>query len=225
MHNIRIPNNLFIPCQSSNTLTSSNNCIALLSARGLNKCHRRERTSEGLTNNIKRVRDPRSKWLQCQLNSESNYIKFDWVECMSKDYFQVLDAINDCYKKMLEIDKCNKVFRPDHGGLPDILPPSQGLIFLWQRKTYFCDTIDMLKLVHQDLLYIYWCWNQTGSKKYANSKKLMPSQREILVKEQILEHEFITNNLNIVKCNVCLEWHIQNNNLPDQESYTCKKML
>jgi hypothetical protein len=51
----------------------------------------------------------------------------------------------------------------------------------------------------------------------------MPSQREILVKEQILEHEFITNNLNIVKCNVCLECRIQNYDLPDQESYTCKK--
>jgi hypothetical protein len=51
----------------------------------------------------------------------------------------------------------------------------------------------------------------------------MPSQREILVKEQILEHKFITNNLNIVKCNVCLECHIQNNVLPDQESCTCKK--
>jgi hypothetical protein len=51
----------------------------------------------------------------------------------------------------------------------------------------------------------------------------MPSQREILVKEQILEHEFLTNNLNIVKCNVCLECHIQNNVLPDRESYTCKK--
>jgi hypothetical protein len=35
----------------------------------------------------------------------------------------------------------------------------------------------------------------------------MPTEREIFVKEQILEHEFITNNLNIVKCNVCLEGH------------------
>jgi hypothetical protein len=51
----------------------------------------------------------------------------------------------------------------------------------------------------------------------------MPSQREVLVKEQILEHKFTTNNLNIVKCNVCLECHIQNNDLPDQESYACKK--
>ena len=45
--------------------------------------------------------------------------------------------------------------------------------------------------------------------KYANSNKPMPSQKENLVKEQILEHEILTNNLNIVKCNVCLECHKQ----------------
>jgi len=51
----------------------------------------------------------------------------------------------------------------------------------------------------------------------------MPTEREILVKEQILEHKWTTNNLNIVKCNVCLECHIQKNILPDNESYICKK--
>ena len=134
MQNIRIPNILFILCQSSNTLTSSNNCIAFPSAQGLKKCHRRERTSEGLTNNIQRVRDRRSKQLRCQLNSELNYIKFDWVEFMSKDYFQVINAINDCYKKMLEIGKCNKLFRPDHGGLPDILTAKSRNDFFMAKK-------------------------------------------------------------------------------------------
>ncbi len=136
MQNIWIPNNLFIPCQSSNTLTSSNKCIALLSAHGLNKRHRRERTNEGLTNNIQRVRCCRSKQLQCQLNSESNYIKFDWVEFMSKDYFQVINAINDCYKKMLEIGKCNEVFRPDHGGLPDILTAKSRIDFFYGKEKH-----------------------------------------------------------------------------------------
>ena len=36
---------------------------------------------------------------------------------MSKDYFQVIDSINDCYKKMLEIGKCKEVFRPVVGHL------------------------------------------------------------------------------------------------------------
>ena len=134
MQNIWIPNILFILCQSSNTLTSSNNCIAFPSAQGLKKRHRRERTSEGLTNNTQLVRDRRSKRLRCQLNSESNYIKFDWVEFMSQDYFQVINAINDCYKRMLEIGKCNKVFRPDHGGLPDILMAKSRNDFFMAKK-------------------------------------------------------------------------------------------
>ncbi len=154
MQNIWIPNNLFIPCQSSNTLTSSNNWIALPSAHGLDKRRRSERTSKGLTKNIQRVRDRRSKQLRCQLNSELNYFTLDWAEFMSKDYYQVINSINDFYKKMLEIGKFNKVFRPDHGGLPDILTAKSRIHYLRQRKTYFCDTINILKLVHQDSLYL-----------------------------------------------------------------------
>jgi hypothetical protein len=52
-----------------------------------------------------RVKDRTSKRLHCQLNSDANYIKFDWVEFMITDYFRVIDAINDSYKKMLEIGK------------------------------------------------------------------------------------------------------------------------
>jgi hypothetical protein len=62
-------------------------------------------------------------------------------------------------------------------------------------------------------------------RKYANSKKPMPTEREIFVKEKILEQEFVTNNLNIVKCNVILECHIEKNVLSNQESYTCNKCL
>jgi hypothetical protein len=60
-------------------------------------------------------------------------------------------------------------------------------------------------------------------RKYANSNKRMPTKRDILVMEQILKHEFTTNNLNIVKCNVCLECCMQSNISPDKEIYTCKK--
>jgi hypothetical protein len=53
---------------------------------------------------------------------------------MSKDYFQVINAINDCYKKMLEIGTCNKVFRPDQGGLPDILTAKSRIDFFMAKK-------------------------------------------------------------------------------------------
>ncbi len=81
----------------------------------MNKHGQRERTSEGLTKNMKRVKDRTSKRLHCQLKSNANYIRFDWVEFMSTEYFRVIDAINDCYKKMLEIGKCAEVFQPVGG--------------------------------------------------------------------------------------------------------------
>jgi hypothetical protein len=76
----------------------------------MNKRGQRERTSEGLTKNMRRAKDHTSKQLRCQLNSNANYIRFDWVEFMSTEYFRVTDAINDCYKKMLEFGKCTEVF-------------------------------------------------------------------------------------------------------------------
>ena len=60
----------------------------------MNKRGQRERTSEGLTNNMRRVKDRTSKRLRCQLNSTANYTRFDWVEFMSTKYFRVIDAIN-----------------------------------------------------------------------------------------------------------------------------------
>ncbi len=46
-------------------------------------------------------------------------------------------------------------------------------------------------------------------RKYTNSGQEMPSERENIVREQLLEHEYVTNNLNIQKCNICLECHME----------------
>ncbi len=51
----------------------------------------------------------------------------------------------------------------------------------------------------------------------------MPTEREIIVKEQLIKHEFVTNNLNIQKCNTCLECHMEKDVMMKQDSYTCKK--
>ncbi len=76
----------------------------------MNKCGQRERTSEGLTNYMIRAKDHKSKQLRYRLNKDANYIRFTWVEFMSKDYFKVIDAINDCFKKMLEIVNAQRCF-------------------------------------------------------------------------------------------------------------------
>jgi hypothetical protein len=42
-------------------------------------------------------------------------------------------------------------------------------------------------------------------RKNTNSGQERPMEREIIAKEQLLEHKFVTNNLNIQECNICLE--------------------
>jgi hypothetical protein len=60
-------------------------------------------------------------------------------------------------------------------------------------------------------------------RKYTNSGQERPTERKIIVREQLLEYEFVTNNLNIQKSNICLEFHIEKDVIINQDSYTCKK--
>jgi hypothetical protein len=39
----------------------------------------------------------------------------------SDDYIKAIDKINDCYRKMLIIGKCNEVFQPSNDKVPDLL--------------------------------------------------------------------------------------------------------
>jgi hypothetical protein len=50
-----------------------------------------------------------------------------------------------------------------------------------------------------------------------------PTNRMIIPKEQTLEHEFNTNNLNILKCDTCLECQIKVDVKEGQDTYTCQK--
>ena len=63
-----------------------------------------------MTKNAQRIRMWITKETNNKLEKSANYIQFDWVEFMSKEYFGVVEAINECYKKMLEIGKCKEVF-------------------------------------------------------------------------------------------------------------------
>ncbi len=59
--------------------------------------------SEGLTNNAQQQHMRSTKHINHKLGKRANYNKFNWVEFMSKEYFAVIKAINECYRKMLEI--------------------------------------------------------------------------------------------------------------------------
>jgi hypothetical protein len=55
-------------------------------------------------------------------------------------------------------------------------------------------------------------------RKYTSSGQEIPTEREIIVKEQLLKHEFVTNNLNIQKCNTSLECHMEKDAMMKQDS-------
>jgi hypothetical protein len=78
--------------------------------QGVDKRGRRIRTSEGLAKNAQLRHMRSTKQVNNKLGKRTDYIKFDWVKFMSKKYFGVIEAINECYKKILEIGKCKEVF-------------------------------------------------------------------------------------------------------------------
>ncbi len=76
-----------------------------------------------------------------KLGKRTDYIKFDWVEFMSKEYFGVIEAMNECYKKMLEIGKCKEVFQRVDGSQCELLRAKSKKEFLNAKKTYCCITV------------------------------------------------------------------------------------
>ncbi len=78
--------------------------------RGVDKHGQRIRKSKGLTKNAQTCNKRITKQTNEKLGKRADYLMFDWVQFMSKEYFGVIDAINECYRKMLEIGKCKEVF-------------------------------------------------------------------------------------------------------------------
>ena len=102
--------------------------------RGVNSRGRRIRTSEGLTEIAQQQHMRRTKQVNNKLGKKADYIMFDWVLLMSKEYFVVIDAINECYRKMLEIGKCKEVFQPVDGNQCELLRAKSKQEFLNAKK-------------------------------------------------------------------------------------------
>ncbi len=79
--------------------------------QGIDKRGPRIRTREGLTKNAQTFNILNTKQVNEKLGKRADYLMFDWVQFMSKEYFGVIDAINECYRKMLEIGKCKEGFQ------------------------------------------------------------------------------------------------------------------
>ena len=96
-----------------------------------------------------------TKQLNNKLEKSANYMQFDWVDFMSKEYFDVVEAINDCYKKMLEIGKCKEVFRRVDGNQCELLMAKSKKDFCQEKHTVALQSLRGLWCTKID--YIHRC--------------------------------------------------------------------
>jgi formylmethanofuran dehydrogenase subunit E len=164
-----------------------------------------------------------TKRVNNKLGKRADYIQFDWVEFMSKEYFGVIDAINECYRKMLEIGKCKAVFQRADGNQCEILRAKSKKEFLNAKKNILLHYSHYVNSGAPKSTISIDVELAMDPRRYTNSGQEMPTEREIIVKKQLLEHKFVTNNLNIQKCNTCLECHMEKDVMMKQDSFTCKK--
>ncbi len=109
------------------------------------------------------------------------------------------------------IGKCNKVFWPCNDKVPDLLSAKTYNKFKLAKeknqgwfKRYLKSSAPKLNITILTELV-------PNPKNYVEKSNL-PTKRIILVKEEILQHEFNTININVIKCDLCLNFKFWINN-------------
>ncbi len=108
---------------------------------------------------------------------------------------------------MLMIGKCNEVFQPSNDKVPDLLSAKTSNEFKLAKENIQRQFKTFLKSSAANLNIIISTELVPNPKNYIDKYNL-PTKWSILVKEEILQHEFYTNNINVIKCEICLELQI-----------------
>ncbi len=82
------------------------------------------------------------------LNSQVHFLDIPWATHDSDLYINVIEEINDLYKKMLMIGKCNEVFRLFNDKIPDLLSAPTKKEYILAKKTFSYGIADMRILEH-----------------------------------------------------------------------------
>lgn len=185
---------------------------------------RRYKTNEGLTEQIQGINMRRNKTISNHLNSRVCYLSIAWTRPNSNEYTKAIEVINDCYRKMLMIGKSKEVFRLPNNKIPHLLSAKTYSEFILAKNNIERRYRRYLKSGGVKLNIRVTTELVPNPKNYTNQNSL-PTNRSILVKEKILHHEFYMKNLNILKCELCLEVHIVDDGQPQQtrQQYSCHK--
>ncbi len=124
---------------------------------------------------------------------------------------------------MLTIGKCNEVFWPSNDKVLDLLSAKTSDEFKLAKENIQQRFKRFLKCGAAKLNIIIPTELVPNPKNYIDKCNL-PTKQSILVKGEILQHEFYTNNINVIKCEICLELHILDKQVKQRkEPHTCQK--
>ena len=155
------------------------------------------------------------------MDSPVTFPSFKWAKFGTTDYFNAIDKINDVYRKMLMIGKAKKVFHDN------VCP-------MMTAKTK-----DDFKKAQKSLNNKHWRYTRTSKatfpelsvdmafvpdpRKYRGSPgKRLPTLRQIIAKESILQFEHYMETLNMFMCSKCRECKIESKTVTDKLMYECK---
>ena len=154
------------------------------------------------------------------LNSSVEYVRLSWAKFNSSEYTKAVEVINKCYRKMLIIGKCREVFRNKVSDLLTAKSFNEFTIAKEQIERRYANYgkssgIKLHLTIPTEL--VPHPINQTRI-------ATLPTKRSVIVKEEILHHEFQMKNLTIRKCNTCLELVMIDRQTKHSGClYTCKK--
>jgi hypothetical protein len=90
-----------------------------------------------------------------KLGKRADSLMFYWVQFMSKEYFGVIDANNECHREMLEIGKCKEVFQRVDGNQCELLRAKLKQEFLNAKKKHTVALQSLLELWCTKIDYIH----------------------------------------------------------------------
>ena len=183
--------------------------------------HNRKRTGEGLTNIKQWTKTRRARKHKNKMDSPVTYPKFKWAEFGSIEYLKAIDEINDMYRKMITIGESKKVF---HDKVCPMISAKTQDEFKRERRhlsekywNYTRKSKTVLTKISDDVAFVPHPHKYRGS-----PAKRLPTLREIIARERILEFEHYMETLNMFRCSTCRECNIESKPLTDSLMYECK---
>lgn len=182
--------------------------------------NKRRRTGDGLTKQIQAAKTRREKSEETKIDSPAKPPKFKWTSTYSDEYFKAIEDINDAYRKMLSIGEAKKVFRDQVCPMMTANTKEEfhraKKTIQWRYHRYISTNKAVLKL-RGDVYFI------PDPRKYNGSPgHKLPTMREILAREKILQFEHDMENLNMFMCTGCKECDIESKPATTDLTYVCK---